>query len=122
MNHSVMGLLSQTIQSRYAIKCPNFRSGDTVKVTTRITNNKGKAVDKFFEGVCIRVRNRNTSLRFILRKVIGDTSVEGHFTNKSITEAKIIKYGVMRRAAGYFLRQLKGKKARIKEDFSRRGT
>lgn len=118
--NNLMTSLSQELRSRRKLVPIKFKSGDTVKVTTQTISSKNKVVEKVFEGVCLRVRRRNTCPRFLLRKVTGDFAVEGHFSDASIVSAKIVKYGVMRQAAPYYLRNLKNKKARIREDFTRK--
>lgn len=95
---------------------PDFSSGDTVRVNVKI-----KEGDKFriqaFEGVVIAIRRNKLSTSFVVRKVSFGYGVERIFPLYSpmIESIERIKRGRVRRAKLYYLRQRKGKAARIKE-------
>lgn len=95
---------------------PTFTPGDTVRVNVRI-----QEADKFriqaFEGVVIAVKRRGLSSSFTVRKVSFGYGVERIFPLYSpmIDSIERVKQGKVRRAKLYYLRQRKGKAARIKE-------
>ncbi len=74
-----------------------------------------------FEGVCIARRGGGLSETFTVRKVSGGVGIERVFpiNSPSVAEIKVLRKGKVRRAKLYYLRQLKGKKGRIKEKRSR---
>jgi large subunit ribosomal protein L19 len=106
-------------------KIPNFQSGDTVKVVVRIIDRtiekdgKAKLLERFqaYEGVVIARRNSGIASSFVVRKVSHGEGVERRFMLYSpiVHSVEVIKYGVVRRAKLYYLRNLSGKQARIKE-------
>lgn len=95
---------------------PAMSPGDTVRVSINIQdgNNKRK---QDFEGVIIAKRNAGISSSILVRKSSGGFSVERRFIVYSpvVVDIKIMKRGVVRRAKLYYLRDRKGKAARIKE-------
>jgi large subunit ribosomal protein L19 len=94
---------------------PPFRSGDTVRVHVRIREGD-KERTQVFEGVVIRRRRGGSSGSFTVRKVSYGVGVERIFPLESPTVEKIeIKSrGHVRRSRLYFLRELRGKKARLR--------
>ena len=97
------------------VNIPDFRAGDTIKAWFKVKENKGVR-EQAFEGVCIARKSRgiNSSVT-ILRNAHGE-SVERIFPLYSPNvRVEVIKRGVVRRAKIYYLRNLSGKKARIKE-------
>ena len=95
---------------------PNFKTGDTVKVSVRITEN-GKSRNQAFEGVVIARRGSGIAETFIVRKVSSGIGVERVFPVNSpiIDHIEVAKVGKVRRAKLHYLRGLSGKAARIKE-------
>ncbi len=95
---------------------PEFRPGDTVVVKVRIKEGDKERVQAF-EGVVIRRRGGGTGATFTVRKVSYGIGVERTFPLHSPgIESIVVKTrGKVRRARLYYLRGLKGKKARIKE-------
>ena len=95
---------------------PAFKSGDTVTVSYRIIEgNKERVQD--FRGDVIRISGHQDKKRFTVRKVSNGVGVERIFPMDSpfIEEIVVNKFGKFRRAKLYYLRELTGKKARIKE-------
>ena len=97
-------------------KIPEFFAGDTVKVGVRITEGKRERI-QYFEGVCIAKKNRNVNSSFTVRKISFGEGVERTFALYSpvIGSIKLIRSGKVKRAKLYYLRDRKGKSARILE-------
>ena len=102
-------------------KIPEFFAGDTVKVGVRIVEGKRERI-QFFEGVCIAKKNSNINSSFTVRKISFGEGVERTFALYSpvIGSIKIIRSGKVRRAKLYYLRDRKGKAARISEKIKKR--
>jgi large subunit ribosomal protein L19 len=104
---------------------PDFKSGDTVKVTVKIIDRtiekdgKEKILERFqiYEGVVIARRSSGVASSFVVRKVSHGEGVERRFMLFSpvVHSVEVVKYGIVRRAKLYYLRNLSGKAARIKE-------
>ena len=99
-----------------AKKIPEFFSGDTIKVGVRIVEGKRERI-QFFEGVCIAKKNRDINSSFTVRKISFGEGVERTFALYSpiIGSIKVVRSGKVRRAKLYYLRDRKGKSARIAE-------
>ena len=97
-------------------KIPEFFPGDTIKVGVRIVEGKRERI-QYFEGVCIAKKNRDINSSFTVRKISFGEGVERTFALYSpvIGSIKIIRSGKVRRAKLYYLRERKGKSARISE-------
>jgi large subunit ribosomal protein L19 len=95
---------------------PGFKSGDTVKVHVRIIEGQKQRIQAF-EGVVIRKRRGNSRSNFTVRKVSYGIGVERTFPLHSpiIDRIEVMSKGLVRRSRLYYLRSLRGKKARIKE-------
>jgi large subunit ribosomal protein L19 len=95
---------------------PEFRAGDTVKVSVRVIDGANERLQAY-EGVVIAKRNRGLTSSFVVRKVSHGEGVERRFMTYSPIVAKIdvVKRGVVRRSKLFYLRGLSGKAARIKE-------
>ena len=100
---------------------PEFRSGDTVKVFMRIVEG-GKERVQPYEGVVIMRNGGGLSETFTVRKISFGVGVERKFPLHSprIEKIELIKSGKVRRAKLYYLRELKGKAAKIKEKTRKR--
>ena len=97
-------------------KIPEFFAGDTIKVGVRIVEGKRERIQNF-EGVCIAKKNRDINSSFTVRKISFGEGVERTFALYSpiIGSIKIVRSGQVRRAKLYYLRDRKGKSARISE-------
>jgi len=97
-------------------KIPEFFAGDTIKIGVRIAEGKRERI-QYFEGVCIAKKNRNINSSFTVRKISFGEGVERTFALYSpiIGSIKIVRSGKVRRAKLYYLRDRKGKSARILE-------
>ncbi len=94
---------------------PPFRPGDTVRVHVRIREGEKERI-QIFEGVVLRRKKGGPSATFTVRKVSYGIGVERIFATESPTIAKleIKQRGHVRRARLYYLRELRGKKARLR--------
>jgi large subunit ribosomal protein L19 len=94
---------------------PPFRSGDTVRVHVKIREGD-KERTQVFEGVVIRRRNGGASGSFTVRKISYGVGVERIFPveSPSVAKVEIKSRGHVRRSRLYYLRELKGKKARLR--------
>jgi large subunit ribosomal protein L19 len=97
-------------------KHPEFKSGDTVTVSYRITEGNKERIQQY-KGVVIRISGHGDKKRFTVRKMSENVGVERIFPYDSpfIESIVLNKVGKVRRAKLYYLRQRTGKKARIKE-------
>jgi len=102
-------------------KIPEFFTGDTVKVGVRIVEGKRERV-QYFEGVCIAKKNRDINSSFTVRKISFGEGVERTFALYSpiVGSIKVIRSGKVRRAKLYYLRDRKGKSARIAEKIKKK--
>ncbi|URJ30722.1 50S ribosomal protein L19 [Candidatus Blochmannia vicinus (nom. nud.)] len=94
---------------------PRLHSGDTIEVKTWVIENNKKRLQTF-EGIVIAIKNRGLHSSFTVRKISSGEGVERVFQTHSpvIEEIKIKRFGIVRRAKLYYLRNLSGKSARIK--------
>ncbi|MBZ0271531.1 50S ribosomal protein L19 [bacterium] len=96
---------------------PSFAPGDTVRVNVRITEGDKSRVQPY-EGVVIGIRNRVNRGSFTVRKVShGGIGVERTFPfySPAVDSVEVVRHGAVRRAKLYYLRELTGKAARIRE-------
>lgn len=95
---------------------PPFRPGDTVRVSVRVKEGDKERLQAF-EGVCIARRGGGVSETFTVRKVSNGVGVERIFPLHSpmVADIAVVRRGVVRRAKLYYLRDVTGKAARIKE-------
>ena len=96
---------------------PDFRAGDTLRVATRIHEGDKTRIQNF-EGICIARRGSGTGETFIIRKIgANSVGVERIFPifSDSIEEIKVLRKGRVRRAKLFYLRELRGKAAKIRE-------
>jgi len=102
-------------------KIPEFFAGDTVKVGVRIVEGKRERI-QYFEGVCIAKKNRDINSSFTVRKISFGEGVERTFALYSpiVGSIKVIRSGKVKRAKLYYLRDRKGKSARISEKIKKR--
>lgn len=106
------------IENRYLREdLPEFRSGDTVRVSVKVVEGTRERLQDF-EGVCIRRRGMGINENFTVRRIASHgIGVERTFLVNSprIDSIKVMRMGKVRRANLYYLRNLTGKAARIKE-------
>ncbi len=95
---------------------PEFNPGDTVVVQVKVKEGERERIQAF-EGIVIAKRNRGLNSAFTVRKISHGTGVERVFQTHSpiISEISVKRRGDVRRAKLYYLRDLTGKAARIKE-------
>ena len=93
-----------------------FRPGDTVRVNVRVKEGEKERLQAF-EGVCIARRGGGVSETFTVRKISNGVGVERIFPLHSpmIADITVVRRGAVRRAKLYYLRDVTGKAARIKE-------
>ena len=111
-----MELMDQVAREGLRTDVPKFDAGDTVKVMVRVKEGD-KTRLQAFEGVCIARRGGGLGETFTVRKVSAGVGVERIFPLHSPLWANIdvVRRGRVRRAKLYYLRNLSGKGARIKE-------
>ena len=114
-----MNLIAQLEQeeiSSLGKQIPAFAPGDTVAVAVNVVEGSRKRV-QVYEGVVIAKRNRGLNSAFTVRKISSGEGVERTFQLYSplIASIEVKRRGDVRRAKLYYLRNLSGKKARIKE-------
>ena len=101
---------------------PEFRAGDTLKVHVKVVEGNRSRI-QVFQGVCIRVQGSGIGRTFTVRKVSFGVGVERTFPLHTpiIEKVEVVTRGDVRRAKLYYLRNLRGKAAKIKEkrDFAR---
>jgi large subunit ribosomal protein L19 len=102
-------------------KIPAFRAGDTLVVSVRVKEGERERI-QLFEGVAIAIRNRGLNSAFTVRKISHGVGVERTFQTHSpiISKVEVKRHGKVRKAKLYYLRDLEGKKARIKEEIGRK--
>ena len=95
---------------------PAFRPGDTLKVNVKVVEGNRSRV-QLFQGVCIRVQGSGIGRTFTVRKVSFGVGVERTFPLHTpiIDKIEVVTRGDVRRAKLYYLRELRGKAAKIKE-------
>ncbi|MFH0894487.1 MAG: 50S ribosomal protein L19 [Bacteroidota bacterium] len=95
---------------------PTFKAGDTITVSYKIKEGAKERI-QLFQGVVIQRQGIGNSATFTVRKMSGNVGVERIFPDISpfIDKIEVNKRGVVRRAKLFYLRALKGKKARIRE-------
>jgi large subunit ribosomal protein L19 len=111
-----MSNIIEALEKEQLKQIPEFSPGDTVVVQVRVKEGERERIQAF-EGVVIAKRNRGLNSAFTVRKISHGTGVERVFQTHSplISEIQVKRRGDVRRAKLYFLRDLTGKAARIKE-------
>jgi|TARA_Y200000002_G_C22305761_1_gene506401 large subunit ribosomal protein L19 len=113
-----MEALINLVQQEYIEKkdFPDFSSGDTITVYYEIREGE-KVRTQFFRGVVIQIKGEGLSKSFTIRKMSGTVGVERIFPLNlpTIQKIEINKKGKVRRSKIYYFKDLRGKKARIKE-------
>ena len=110
--------LVQFVQSEFVEKkdLPEFGAGDTITVYTQIKEGD-KTRTQFFRGVVLQRRGSGVTETFTIRKMSGNVGVERIFPMNlpALQKIEVNKRGKVRRSRIYYLRNLTGKKAKIKE-------
>ncbi len=98
---------------------PNFKAGDTVKVHVKIVEGTTERI-QVYEGLVLRRKHRGLDSTFMVKKVSNGESVERSFPLYSprIDKIEVLRRGRVRRSRLYYMRELTGKAARIKEENS----
>lgn len=111
-----MSNIIDQIESEQLKQVPDFNPGDTVVVQVKVKEGERERIQAF-EGIVIAKRNRGLNSAFTVRKISHGTGVERVFQTHSplISEIQVKRRGDVRRAKLYYLRDLTGKAARIKE-------
>ena len=110
-----MDIMKKIEREQMRFDIPSFRSGDTVKVHLRIVEGEKERV-QIFQGNVVRINRGTTDATFTVRKISEDVGVERIFPLHSpfIERVELVSQGRVRRSRLYYLRELKGKAARIK--------
>lgn len=111
-----MNILDKVDAASLRDDIPDFRAGDTVEVNVKIVEGKTERV-QMFKGVVIRRQGGGIRETFTVRKISFGTGVERTFPLHSpiFEKIEVVTRGDVRRAKLYYLRELRGKKAKIKE-------
>ena len=98
---------------------PAFAPGDTLRVSVKVVEGE-RSRTQAFEGVCIARSNKGLNSNFTVRKISYGEGVERVFPlySPSIAKIEVMRKGDVRRAKLYYLRQLAGKAARVREKVS----
>ncbi len=109
-------IIQQLEQEQLRKDIPEFGPGDTVTVQVKVKEGDRERLQAF-EGIVIAKRNRGMNSAFTVRKISHGEGVERVFQthSSSISSVKVKRRGDVRRAKLYYLRELSGKSARIKE-------
>jgi large subunit ribosomal protein L19 len=111
-----MNLIDSITASQLRTDLPEFRPGDTVKVYAKVVEGTRERV-QIFEGVVIARQGSGISETYTVRKISSGVGVERIFPlhTPRVEKIEVIRRGAVRRAKLYYLRNLQGKAARIKE-------
>jgi len=109
-------IIDEITKEQLRTDLPDFRPGDTVRVHVKVIEGNRERI-QLFEGVVIKRRGGGISETFTVRKVSYGVGVERTFPVHSpkIAKLEVVRRGKVRRAKLYYLRNLRGKAARIKE-------
>ena len=115
-------IIEQLESEQMKRKIPKFSPGDTVVVQVKVKEGQRERLQAF-EGVVIAVKNRGINSSFTVRKISYGEGVERVFQtfSQSIAEIQVKRHGNVRRAKLYYMRELRGKAARIKEKIKSKG-
>lgn len=114
--------LIQFVEDQIVVKdFPKFRAGDTITVTYRIIEGQKERLQKF-QGIVLKRSGCGKTATFTVRKISNNIGVERCFPVASpmIENIELNKEGAVRKSRIYYLRGLRGKKARIKEATNKR--
>ena len=111
-----MNVIDAIEQQQLRDDLPDFKTGDTVKVHVKIREGEKQRI-QVFEGVCIAQKHGGVRATFTVRKISFGHGVERVFPlhSKTIDKIEVVRTGRVRRGKLYYIRELRGKAARIKE-------
>ncbi len=111
-----MNIIEQINNENVKKETPSFNVGDTVRVSVKVVEGTRERIQAY-EGVVIAKRGGSISETFTVRRISFGVGVERTFPLHSpkITDIKVVKKGAVRRAKLYYLRNLTGKAAKVKE-------
>ena len=109
-------IITEITKEQLRTDVPSFRPGDTVRVHVKVVEGTRERI-QLFEGVVIKRRGGGISETFTVRKISSGVGVERTFPvhTPKIAKLEVVRKGKVRRAKLYYLRNLRGKAARIKE-------
>lgn len=112
----MQNIISEITKEQLRTDLPSFRPGDTVRVHVKVVEGTRERI-QIFEGVVIKRRGGGISETFTVRKISYGVGVERTFPvhTPKIANLEVVRRGKVRRAKLYYLRNLRGKAARIKE-------
>jgi len=112
----MMNVIESLEREQMRMDIPDFKPGDTVKVHARIKEGEKERI-QVFQGLVIRKRKGTTGATFTVRKISYGVGVEKIFPlhSPNIDKIELVTKGRVRRGRLYYIRQLRGKAARIKE-------
>jgi len=109
-------IIAELEKEQMSKEIPDFAPGDTLVVQVKVTEGTRERLQAF-EGVCIAIKNRGLNSAFTVRKISHGEGVERVFQTYStaIDSIEVKRRGDVRRSKLYYLRDLQGRAARIKE-------
>jgi len=112
----MQNIISEITKDQLRTDLPEFRPGDTVRVHVKVVEGTRERI-QLYEGVVIKRRGGGVSSTFTVRKISYGVGVERTFPvhTPKIAQLEVLRRGKVRRAKLYYLRELRGKAARIKE-------
>jgi large subunit ribosomal protein L19 len=111
-----MNVLEMVEKQQLRTDLPQFKPGDTLKVHVKIKEGDKERI-QIFEGVCIAIKHGVKRTTFTVRKISIGHGVERIFQmhSRTIDKVEVVRSGRVRRAKLYYIRDLRGKAARIRE-------
>lgn len=111
-----MDILRAVVKDQLRDDIPDFAPGDTLRVNVRVREGDKERI-QVFEGICIARKHGGVNETFTVRKISNGVGVERIFPlhSPTVESIRVVRRGVVRRAKLYYLRNLRGKAARIRE-------
>ena len=111
-----MNIINRLEMEQMRKNIPVFKAGDTLRVHVKIVEGDKQRI-QVYQGVCIKRMNNGLGSSFTVRKISGGFGVERIFPlhSPNVDKIEIVTVGAVRRAKLYYLRNLQGKAARIRE-------
>jgi large subunit ribosomal protein L19 len=116
LSEGIMNVLDLVEKEQLRTDLPAFKPGDTIKVHVKIKEGDKERI-QVFEGICIAMKHGGVRATFTVRKISFGHGVERIFPMHSrvIDKVELVRSGRVRRAKLYYIRELRGKAARIRE-------